>query len=487
MPTIDWPEALIPQTAQLSLRKAGAQFASPFNGTTQAVDFLAERWTLSASLAQMSARNPRGVDAFCNLLAGGVERVRVWPFHTGGVPRGTARGSMQLAGSTVRGANQLQINGVRAGANLLRRLAVQETWADGWETVNASVAYAAATDPNGGTTAAVVTRVVVGNHYIERTFVSASGVGKSVKALVWLRGGTLSGTVRVLVRDGAFNNTTIQEVTLTDQWALHAVVGYLPPSAAPNIRVAVDPVNDAGAAGETFQVWVAQLEVEDGEYANARLVPFSAAPPTGGLQPADQLVRVAAGDHAQLRTAPVSVAAGQTLTYSCWLRLNSLTGPVLLQIADAAYTVLASASVAPSGSWARFSVTHTFAAPSAAVRVLINPVNDAGSAGDVLEVYGEWLGYGGSPGEYFPTATLEPGDMLGAGGQLFQVAARSVADGTGRMAVEVVNRVRSPLSSGQAVTWYRPTCEMMLPAMQAGPVRRPGAIESTALDLVEVW
>jgi hypothetical protein len=369
----------------------------------------------------------------------------------------------------------------------LRRLSLQESWVEGWETVNAGISYASAVDPFGGNTAAVVSRAATGNHYIERTFVSTPGVGKSVKAFVWLRRGTMSGAVRVLVRDGAFNNTTITEATLTDEWVIHSVVGYLPPGAAPNIRVAVDPVSDVGTAGETFQVWVAQIEVEDAEYANARLVPFSATSPAGALLPADQLVRVAPGDHAQLRTAPVSVAAGQTLTYSLWLRLNSLTGLVLLQIADAAYTVLASASVAPSGSWARFSVTHTFTAPSAAVRVLINPVNDAGSAGDVLEVYGEWLGYGASPGEYFPTATLEPGDMLGAGGQLFQVAARSVADGTGRMAVEVVNRVRAPLSPGQAVTWYRPTCEMVLPAMQAGPVRRPGVIESTALDLVEVW
>jgi hypothetical protein len=116
MPTIDWPEALIPQSAQLTLRKAGAQFASPFNGTLQALDFIAERWTLSASLAQMASRNPRGVDAFCNLLAGGVERVRVWPFHTGGVPRGSLRGNVTVRVAAARGDTVLRVQGATSNA-----------------------------------------------------------------------------------------------------------------------------------------------------------------------------------------------------------------------------------------------------------------------------------------------------------------------------------------------------------------------------------
>jgi hypothetical protein len=66
-------------------------------------------------------------------------------------------------------------------------------------------------------------------------------------------------------------------------------------------------------------------------------------------------------------------------------------------------------------------------------------------------------------------------------------AADCQANDAGGLSVPVVNRVRAPIAAGSPVTWYRPTCEMMLPAMQAGPVRRAGAIESTALDFVEVW
>ena len=77
--------------------------------------------------------------------------------------------------------------------------------------------------------------------------------------------------------------------------------------------------------------------------------------------------------------------------------------------------------------------------------------------------------------------------MLSAGGQLFQVASDVTLSDIGAATVPVVNRVRAAISSGGAVLWNRPTAEFILPAMQAGPVYRPGAIESAALDLVEVW
>jgi hypothetical protein len=83
--------------------------------------------------------------------------------------------------------------------------------------------------------------------------------------------------------------------------------------------------------------------------------------------------------------------------------------------------------------------------------------------------------------------TLRAGDFIGCGGQLFQVASdyTLLDDGTGD--IPLINRVRGTIAINSPVTWYRPSCEMVLPAMQAGPVRRPGVIESTALDLVEVW
>jgi hypothetical protein len=371
MPTIDWPEALIPQTAQLSLRKAGAQFASPFNGTTQAVDFLAERWTLSASLAQMSARNPRGVDAFCNLLAGGVERVRVWPFHTGGAPRGTLRGAPTLAASVARGATALPVTAARSGSNLLGR--------SGFE---------------------------------------------------------LDSNV-----DG-----------LADGWAIYAI----------NSTGTVTPSPVAG-----FQSPAAQ-----------RLA--ATALGTSSL------------DNVGLEyVGGVSVQAGVAYSFSADTRDSGPSVRVHVDWYNASSVLLGSTTqaFASSGSqWVRRSVVGTAPAAAVLARVYVwmqaRPVSAGAASIEIDNVQFEQAAVA-SP--YAGPATLRSGDFVGCGGQLFQVSGDVTSLDDWTLSVPLINRVRAPIAAGSAVTWYRPTCEMMLPAMQAGPVRRPGAIESTALDLVEVW
>jgi hypothetical protein len=83
------------------------------------------------------------------------------------------------------------------------------------------------------------------------------------------------------------------------------------------------------------------------------------------------------------------------------------------------------------------------------------------------------------------SATWLAGDMLGIGGQLFQVAADVTVSGT-TATVTVVNRARAALSNGAAVTWDRPTAEWRLTA----PVvvsHVPGLVEPVDLDLVQVW
>ncbi len=54
------------------------------------------------------------------------------------------------------------------------------------------------------------------------------------------------------------------------------------------------------------------------------------------------------------------------------------------------------------------------------------------------------------------TGTLLAGDLIGAGGQLFMVAADVTASG-GAATVSIVNRVRVALADNAAVTWDKPT------------------------------
>lgn len=370
MATTDWPEALIPQTAQLMLRKSGTQFASPFNGTLQALDFIAERWTLSASLAQMAARNPRGVHAFCNTLAGGVERVRVWPFHTKGVPLGTLRGAPVLSAGVTRGATALPITGALSGPNLISRGSFED-------------------NPSAGL------------------------------AVGWLQ-----------YSNGATGTITASRVS-----------GSGSPFAQ---RL------DATALG-------------------------GAAVDQVGIR----------------RSGDVDVVAGRVYSLSTDTRDSGTA--VRVQIdwfnVSAAYLSSASAVFGSSGAvWARRSVSGVAPAGAVVARIYVWMEARTGGVGAAaLEVDNVQFEASGAASSYAGPASVRAGDYLGCGGQLFQVAADTVLLDSGEGSVPVVNRVRGTVAVASAVVWYRPTCEMVLPAMQAGPVHRPGVIESTALDFVEVW
>jgi hypothetical protein len=83
-----------------------------------------------------------------------------------------------------------------------------------------------------------------------------------------------------------------------------------------------------------------------------------------------------------------------------------------------------------------------------------------------------------------PGATLLAGDMLGAGGLLFQVAADSVANGAGEFLVPIVNRVRRTLSALTPVVWDKPAAPFRLASK---PVVQfvPGYAQGVAMDFVE--
>lgn len=117
MATITWPTSLRPQTFSPSLRKAGLQFRSPFNGTAQAIDFIAERWVFSLTLSGKRIPNAGQVEALMFSLAGGIERVRCWHFFRP-QPLGTMRGAPVLASGASRGNTSLAIT-TTAAATLL--------------------------------------------------------------------------------------------------------------------------------------------------------------------------------------------------------------------------------------------------------------------------------------------------------------------------------------------------------------------------------
>ena len=81
-------------------------------------------------------------------------------------------------------------------------------------------------------------------------------------------------------------------------------------------------------------------------------------------------------------------------------------------------------------------------------------------------------------------ATLEAGDMIGIGGELFQVAAYAQADGGGTMAVTVVNKLRSAIASTTAVVWDRPKAQFRMLNMPSVNYL-PGYSTAVSLDFAE--
>lgn len=373
MATTDWPLALIPQTCQLTLRKTGLQFTSPFNGTTQALEFVAERWVLSVSLAQMAARNPRGVGSFCNRLAGGVERVRGWHFgHNRGVPMGTMRGVPTLSVGGVRGDTSLSITGALAGPNLLSSGGFEidtnvDGLADGW------VLYT-----NGVVTGGVQDGRPAGNASASSQRLYAANIG----------------------------------VAAADQFGIRHIAN-LPVIANTEYTVSVDVLGSASSM--------------------------------------------------------------QCRLYIDWYT----AGNALISSASIASTM-------PT-SWQRRSLTAV--TPATAAYGVLYLWMQASTSGIAVTVQFDNVQFErrGSATPYAGLASLRADDMLGAGGQLFQVQSDTLLNDAGAGSVPVVNRVRATISIGTAVVWSQPTAEFIMPAMQSGPVYRPGAIESAALDLVEVW
>jgi len=81
-------------------------------------------------------------------------------------------------------------------------------------------------------------------------------------------------------------------------------------------------------------------------------------------------------------------------------------------------------------------------------------------------------------------ATLLAGDMFGAGGLLFQVAADCVANGSGELLTPIVNRVRRDLAPLTPVVWDKPTAPFRLISNSAVQYI-PGYATEVSLDFAE--
>lgn len=369
MTTLSRPTWLVPNSCTLALRKAGVQFVSPFNGSIQAADLLAERWAMSLTMAAVGDGGARS--AFLNQWAGGFNLVPLYHFGRP-YPLGTLRGAPTLAAGTVRGDTSLSL---------------------------------------------------------------AECVGVN----------------RVL--NGSFEVDTNSD-GLADRWS----------------RYSAGTVGALTHSRSTAIVWEASY--------SQNLVAASLGSTSDDRQGVMTTVSSIAG------------LVGGQVTASCRLLGTSGTMATMeLYWRDAGGTIIGSIASSPvvlNGAEQALSATVACPVGAASASLYIyqhsNPSGAVGLFVDLVRVEpGVTAGTGGN-------ATLQPGDMLGDGAQLYQVADLCMADDNGAMTVPVVNRCRGTVASGTAVLWDRPTALFALPAMEQSTTwLRGGHVDSQMLDVVEVY
>ncbi|MCR5864647.1 hypothetical protein [Aquincola sp. J276] len=108
MSTRDLPVAMRIGSMEWGHSKASLQFAGPYNGTRQAMEYLAERFVVSLTFNAAQRRQAGGVEGFVGWLTGGANRVRLYHLARP-QPAGSLRGSPTLQAGVGRGAVALTL------------------------------------------------------------------------------------------------------------------------------------------------------------------------------------------------------------------------------------------------------------------------------------------------------------------------------------------------------------------------------------------
>jgi hypothetical protein len=202
-----------------------------------------------------------------------------------------------------------------------------------------------------------------------------------------------------------------------------------------------------------------------------------------GATPSDQF--------GMAKTQTINVSPGLTYTLSADIAHALCEAVVQIIWLDSSLGFISAAGnpfATPTGVWTRRVLTATAPAGAAKVQTYFYGRGIAGGPYNAtLDVDNVVFEQSATASPWPGLPTLLKGDFIATGGQLFQVAQDVQFVDSGNATVPVVNRVRATIAVDSAVTWYRPTCDMVMPAMQAGAVSRPGFAEGAAIDLVEVW
>ena len=179
----------------------------------------------------------------------------------------------------------------------------------------------------------------------------------------------------------------------------------------------------------------------------------------------------------------VVMAPGLPYSFSVWVYGN--VGGQTLQVSIAGASAATFAIVA--GVWQSCAVTYTDATGGTYnARIGTTSTSPATTRNADVLLWGARFEQAATPTPYV-TPSLRAGDLVGAGGMLFQASDDCAANDAGALTVPLVNRPRSAIASGSAVTWFRPTSAFRLADPRVPVLHSPVIAESVQLDLIESW
>jgi len=242
--------------------------ASPFTAQQQIYEWPGQFWRAKCSLPPMARVNAERWISFLLSLRG-ITGTFLLGDPLGKTPQGTAGGSPIVSGAGQAGKT-LAISGLTgalkagdyfhigsAGENSL--LWSQDFTNAAWIKTGTIVNSTSIVGPDGNSyTTIEINQNVAANGFMYQLVTDASSPGSSYTFSVWIKSGTLTGNIALVIRDGVQGNPGIVTVTPTGTWTRYSVSTTLPPSAAPNVIAMIDPVNNAGTG--TYYLWGAQLE-----------------------------------------------------------------------------------------------------------------------------------------------------------------------------------------------------------------------------------
>lgn len=148
--------------------------------------------------------------------------------------------------------------------NAINLLSQTATFGSNWIKTNCTVVAALAGSGPGGTNPYKIVRTATGNCAVFTQSLQTVVYNTNYTFSVWLKRGTLTGDINLIIEDGAGGNVQTAVVTPTAGWRNFSVTGSLPAGATLPLQVGINPQNTAGSAGDTLFLYGPQLETGNG-------------------------------------------------------------------------------------------------------------------------------------------------------------------------------------------------------------------------------